>query len=121
MTLVGAGEEAISFDEYRASQPFGQVPAIEDGELRLFESDAIVLHVVERRAALRPRDPAERACVVQWSFAALDTIEPPIQKRAAIDLFRVADQPALADYLQRCEARPAFRKALADRMALFVA
>ena len=176
VTLVGAGEGAISLDAYRTIQPFGQVPAIEDGTLTLFESGAIVLHVAQRSAALLPEDPAARARVIQWMFAALNTIEPPVQELAALDLFYageawaaarrpavvdrtrrrleeltgclgvrehlvdafsaadvlmttvlrilrhtelVAEQPVLAAYVQRCEARPAFAKALAGQMAPF--
>src|SRR6266478_3316606 len=46
VTLVG-DRETIPRSAYRAIQPFGQVPAIEDGDLTLFESGAIVLHVAE--------------------------------------------------------------------------
>src|SRR6266404_992699 len=85
VTLVGEG--AMPRSDYRAVQPFGQVPAIEDGDLTLFESGAIVLYVAERSDTLLPRDPAIRARVIQWMFAALNTIEPPVQQLAEIDLF----------------------------------
>jgi glutathione S-transferase len=89
VTLIGDGDRdgVISYSAYRAIQPFGQVPAIEDGDLMLFESGAIVLHIAERSEALLPHDPAARAHVIQWMFAALNTIEIPIQQLAAIDLF----------------------------------
>src|SRR5437660_3899442 len=87
VTVIGAGEGAISPAAYRRIQPFGQVPAIEDGGLTLFESGAIVLHVADRSNALLPDDPRARAHVIQWMFAALNTIEPPIQRLAEIDLF----------------------------------
>lgn len=58
-----------------ARQPFGQVPALRDGDLRMFESGAIVLHLAEKSEALMPKDPAKRAQVVQWAFAALNSIE----------------------------------------------
>src|SRR5437016_10018792 len=77
VTLIGDGEGAIPRSAYRGIQPFGQVPAIEDGGLTLFESGAIVLHVAERSLALLPGDPPARARVIQWMFAALNTIEPP--------------------------------------------
>ncbi|HYD37656.1 MAG TPA: glutathione S-transferase family protein [Allosphingosinicella sp.] len=163
--------------EYRAWQPFGQVPAYEENGLKLFESGAIVLRIAERSENLLPGDPAARARAIEWLFAALNTIEPPIQNLAAIDLFyagqdwaglrrpeaeaavrkRLAELAAalgngpfidgprftagdlmmatvlrilrhtelvadcgLADYLARCESRPAFQRALAGQMADFV-
>jgi glutathione S-transferase len=63
---------------YRALQPFGQVPAIEEGEVRLFESGAIVLHIAEGSPALLPADAAARLRARTWMFAALSTVEPPI-------------------------------------------
>ena len=87
VTLVGEREGAMSPSGYRAIQPFGQVPAIEDGHLTLFESGAIVLYVAQRSDALLPDDPPARAHVIQWMFAALNTIEVPIQRLAEIDLF----------------------------------
>ncbi len=162
--------------DYRAMQPFGQVPVyIEDG-LEIFESGAIVLHIAEKSEALMPRDAVGIARTRTWMFAALNSVEPGIQllrevehftayqnvgrpirkplgekvrlrlKALARDLgdrdylcgrFTAADilmttvlrilrgnalmqeQPALMAYQARCEARPAFRKALADHMAAF--
>jgi glutathione S-transferase len=175
--LLGDGEKDGA--DYRAWQPFGQVPAYDEHGLRLFESGGIVLHIAERPEAaetLLSADPAARARAIQWMFAALNTIEPQIQNLAAIDLFyagedwakarrpgaeemvqkRLADLAAalggrdwLADgrftagdllmatvlrilrhtelvadaglgpYLARCEARPAFERALAAQMAAF--
>ena len=62
---------------YRKIQPFGQIPAIEDGNLVLFESGAIVLHVAERITGLLPDDAVGRARATQWMFAALNTIGVP--------------------------------------------
>jgi glutathione S-transferase len=87
ITLVGAGAGAISLSDYRAIQPFGQIPAIEDGDLTLFESGAIVLYVAERSDVLLPHDAPARAHVLQWMFSALNTIEMPIMQLAEIDLF----------------------------------
>jgi glutathione S-transferase len=56
-------------------QPFGQVPFLEDGEVRLFESGAALLHLAERSEVLMPRDPAGRADVLQWTIAALNSVE----------------------------------------------
>jgi glutathione S-transferase len=74
-------------DEYRHWQPFGQVPAYRDGEVELFESGAIVLHVAAGSEALMPRDPAGRARTTTWVLAALNSIEPHVQELASIDLF----------------------------------
>lgn len=175
--LIGAGAGAVSPEEYRRLQPFGQVPTLRDGELTLFESGAIVLHLAEGCPALMPGDALGRAHTVQWMFAALNTVEPHVQNLAGIDLFHhdkawakerrpgalelvesrlrslaaalgereylvgrftAADllmsqvlrilrhtdilekHPTLHAYRQRCEARPAFARALAAQMADFV-
>lgn len=78
-------------DELR-EQPFGQVPAFCDGEIRLFESGAIVLHIAERSPALMPADAPGRARAMTWVFAALNSVEPAIAALADIDLFH-ADEP----------------------------
>jgi len=176
ITLIGRGEGAITLDAYRAIQPFGQVPAIQDGDFTLFESGAIVQYIAERSDGLLPQEAQARARTVQWMFTALNTIENPIQGLAEIDLFcpdeawakerrpavvdrvrtrlgvlagclgdreyfsgpftaadilmttvlrilrhteLVQEQPVLAAYQRRCEARPAFKKALDAQMAAF--
>ncbi|HEX8379164.1 MAG TPA: glutathione S-transferase family protein [Allosphingosinicella sp.] len=172
--LLADGEKDSA--EYRSWQPFGQVPAYEENGLKLFESGAIVLRIAERSENLLPGDPAARARAIQWLFAALNTIEPPILNLAGIDLFwadqewaklrrpdaeaavrkrlgelsaALDDKPfidgprftagdlmmatvlrilrhtglvaeaGLAPYLARCEARPAFQRALAGQMDAF--
>lgn len=72
---------------YRAMQPFGQVPVLEEDGLVLFESGAIVLHVAERSETLMPADAQGRARVVQNVLAALNSVEPFVQELAVIDLF----------------------------------
>lgn len=161
---------------YRAHQPFGQVPVLQEDSLTLFESGAILLHIGGKSEALLPADPAARARAIAWVFAALNSIELFIIQLAEIDLFHtgedwaserrpaaeqwvrtrladlaaalgdkdflegrftagdlmmatvlrilrhtdlVAEQPRLAAYLARCEARPAFQRALAAQMATF--
>jgi glutathione S-transferase len=71
--------------EYRALQPFGQVPVFEEDGLVLFESGAIVLHLGERSEALLPKDPTARARAMQWVFAALNSVEPFVVNAALID------------------------------------
>jgi len=58
-----------------ANQPFGQVPWLTDGDVSIFESGAILLHLAERSAALMPVDPRGRGEVIQWLFAALNSVE----------------------------------------------
>ena len=57
-----------------ALQPFGQIPTYEEGDLVLFETGAIVLHLAQRRAGLLPKDANARARAVTWMFAALNTV-----------------------------------------------
>nr|WP_281180842.1 glutathione S-transferase family protein [Chondromyces crocatus] len=170
------GPEDQRTEVYRALQPFGQVPAYEEDGLVMFESGAIVLHIAERSEVLLPRDAKGRARATTWMFAALNSVEPPIQNLAEIDIFArdeawakehrpaaveavkkrlsgvaawlgdreyledrftagdllmttvlrilrhtdlVAQMPALDAYRMRCEARPAFQRAMASHMAPF--
>lgn len=172
--LLGLGEHNSA--AHRAVQPFGQVPVYEEDGLTLFESGSIVLHIGERSPVLLPTDPARRARAITWMFAALNSLEPPVQNLASIDLFfaneewgkarrpgaekmaqirlnelavslegrdyldgkftagdllmvsvlrllrhtsMVKDMPVLAAYLARCEARPAFQRALAAQVGHF--
>ena len=83
------GSEDLATAAYRALQPFGQVPAIETDELKLFESGAIVLHIAERCETLMPSDANGRARTIAWMFAALNSVEPPIMAgRARLFLYR---------------------------------
>ena len=74
---------AIKESAHRALQPFGQIPTYQEGDLALFESGAIVLHIAERHAGLLPQDPDARARAAAWMFAAVGTVEPPIVEREA--------------------------------------
>ena len=58
-----------------AQQPFGQVPFLQDGSLEIFESGAGLLHLARKSEALMPRDPAGEAETLQWTIAALNSIE----------------------------------------------
>ncbi|MGH6781351.1 MAG: glutathione S-transferase family protein [Sphingomonadaceae bacterium] len=170
--------EDISAEDYRALQPFGQVPAVEEDGFTLFETGAIVLHIAEKSDRLLPGGPTQRARTIQWMFAALNSIEPYAGQLVTIDVVHsdkawaaerragveemvqnrltvlatclaeqdylmgnaftaadilmvtvlrmlrltgsiVEDNAVLAAYVRRCEARPAFQKALADHMAVF--
>ncbi|OOG61120.1 glutathione S-transferase [Rhodanobacter sp. B05] len=69
---------AMKETAHRALHPFGQIPTYEEGDLALFESGAIVLHIAERHAGLLPEDANARARAITWMFASLNTVEPPI-------------------------------------------
>lgn len=56
-------------------QPFGQVPFLDDGGLQLFESGACLLHLARKSSILMPSDPVGEADTVQWTLAALNSIE----------------------------------------------
>ena len=72
--------------EYLALQPFGQIPTYEEGDLILFESGAIILHIAERHPGLFPDDADARARAITWMFAALNTVEPPIVDLDVVEL-----------------------------------
>jgi glutathione S-transferase len=167
---------AMQEPEHRRLQPFGQIPTYEEGELTLFESGAIVLHIAERHTGLLPHEASARARAIAWMFAALTTVETPIMDRAiamllerdktwyqerlpiledrvrlrlgelstrlgnadwldgafsAGDLLMVTalrrsigwgileKHSNLVAYVARGEARPAFRRAFADQLAVF--
>jgi glutathione S-transferase len=61
--------------DHFAHQPFGQVPWLTDGDLSIFESGAILLHLGELSEALMPADPRGRSAVTEWLFAALNSVE----------------------------------------------
>jgi len=73
--------------EYRALQPFGQVPILEEDGQVLFESGAIVQHIGARSETLLPKDSAARARAIQWMFAAMNSVEPALTNLALIDVF----------------------------------
>lgn len=60
-----------------AHQPFGQVPWLTDGDISIFESGAILLHLGELSPALMPSDPRGRSETTEWVFAALNSVEMP--------------------------------------------
>lgn len=81
----------VSFREMKepahlARQPFGQIPTYEEGDLVLFESAAIILHVAEHHRGLLPADPNARARAIAWMFAAKSTVEPVIVEAEAASL-----------------------------------
>jgi glutathione S-transferase len=89
---------------HRALHPFGQIPTYEEGDLTLFESGAIVLHIAERHAGLLPEDTNARARAIAWMFAALNTVEPPILERLTAKLLE-GDKPWSAQRLPLVDDR----------------
>ena len=69
----------VSFNDrgpgHLARQPFSQVPFLSDGELEIFESGAGLLHLARKSEKLMPRDPVGEAQTLQWTIAALNSIE----------------------------------------------
>lgn len=88
-----------------ARQPFGQVPMLRDGNLSLFESGAIVMHLAEKSDVLMPADAAGRADTICWMFAALNSLEPAELYRQYVTMFDPVP-----------EAQPHAEAALDDRL-----
>lgn len=164
---------------YLQDQPFNQVPCLSDGTVRIFESGAILQYIGEKTETLLPRDPQARYRAIQWTYAAVSSVEPFVQFRSLLNVvfadqewaepakptfdhyarlrlqqlserlgdaewlegnrftigdlmmvtvLRIADRsgqlancPNLSAYVKRGEARPAFRRALGDQLAVFAA
>jgi glutathione S-transferase len=79
-----------------ALHPFGQIPTYEEGELVLFESGSIVLHLATHGAGLLPDDANARARAITWMFAALNSVEPPILELQTAK-FAEGDKPWAAE------------------------
>ena len=111
----------LSFAEMKqpahlALHPFGQIPTYEEGDLALFESGAIVLHIAQRHPGLLPDDPDARARAITWIFAALSTVEPPIVELDVAELSE-HDRPWSAQRLPLVHDRIRVRlRQLADRL-----
>jgi len=96
--------KAMKEPAHRARNPFGQIPTYEEGDLVLFESGAIVLHVAERHAGLLPDDANARMRAIAWMFAALNTIEPPIHELANARILE-GDKPWTAQRIDAIKER----------------
>ncbi|MBP2560627.1 glutathione S-transferase [Neorhizobium galegae] len=103
--------KAMKEPAHLALQPFGQIPTYEEGDLALFESGAIVLHIAERHGGLLPADANARARAIAWMFAALNTVEPPIFDRSLARILE-RDEPWYEKRLSALE--DSIRKRLAD-------
>jgi glutathione S-transferase len=110
----------LSFAEMKeaphlALHPFGQIPTYEEPGLHLFESGAIILHIAESHEGLFPAEPGARMRAINWMFAALNTVEPPILERETAMLLErderwtVERQPGLdARICKRLDALAAY-------------
>src|SRR4051794_11012952 len=95
---------AMKEPAHLALSPFGKIPTYEEGDLALFETGAIVLHIAERHAGLLPDEANARARAIAWMFAALNTVEPPILELANARLLE-RDKPWYAERLPLVEDR----------------
>src|SRR5881628_1355403 len=73
--------------EYLKEQPFDQVPIFRDSKVRIFESGAIVQYIGEKSEILMPADPQGKYRAIQWTYAALNSVEPAILNLLLIDVF----------------------------------
>lgn len=78
--------------EYLKEQPFDQVPILNHGDIRLFESGAIVQYIGEKSEALLPRDPAGKFRAIAWTYAALNSVEPALMNVVLIDVFYAGEE-----------------------------
>ena len=91
------------FDE----QPWGQVPALRDGDIRLFESGATLLHLGEKSEALLPRDRQARATAISWLLAAFNSVEPSLLEFTNVTAFACDEEwaklrrPSLEAFIRR--------------------
>lgn len=95
---------AMKEPAHLALHPFGQIPTYEEGDLALFETGAIVLHIAEQNRGLLPADANARARAKAWMFAALNTVEPPILELMTVKILE-GDKPWSAERLPLVEER----------------
>ena len=95
--------ESVPFHDRKAEhlshQPFGQVPWLTDGEVSIFESGAILLHLGQRGDALLPADPHRRSEAVQWLFAGLNSVEMASLPWSLLAFSGTADETPAGQFL----------------------
>jgi glutathione S-transferase len=96
--------QAMKEPAHLALQPFGQIPTYEEGDLTLFETGAIILHLASRHAGLLPDEADARARAIAWMFAAVNTVEPPILDLVTVRLLE-GDKPWARERLPLVEER----------------
>lgn len=99
----------VSFAEmkqpaYKELQPFGQIPAYIEGDLVLFETGAIILHIAQTHEGLLPRDKNASMRAIMWMFSSLSTVEQPIVERSAFVLLE-RDKPYYQERLPMLDER----------------
>lgn len=102
--------------EYRARQPFGQVPAFTDGNVDLFESGAILLYLGEQDESLLPHAGETRWKAISWLFAALNSVEPMLMQIVNLDVFNAGKDWAAAARPNVVELATARLKSLSDAL-----
>lgn len=78
--------------EYLKEQPFDQVPCFRDGTVKIFETGAIVQYIGEKSEKLLPRDPQGKYRAIQWTYAALNSVEPALINLLLIDVFFTGEE-----------------------------
>ena len=107
---------AMKEPAHRALHPFGQIPTYEEGDLVLFESGAIVLHIAQTHTGLLPPEANPRARAIAWMFAAINTVEPPILEVVTVK-FVEGDKPWSKERLPLVQERIRGQlKQLSDRL-----
>ncbi|PJK14872.1 glutathione S-transferase [Lysobacteraceae bacterium NML07-0707] len=113
---------SVPFEPRRhlAQQPFGQVPFLRDGEVELFESGAILLHLGELSEHLLPRAVPTRAQAISWLFAAFNSVEMETLPWVYFHFNRVQNQPGWLAVLEKRRDRrlDSMETALAGRQWL---
>uniref|UniRef100_UPI000474F588 glutathione S-transferase family protein n=1 Tax=Sphingomonas sp. PAMC 26621 TaxID=1112213 RepID=UPI000474F588 len=99
---------ALKQPDHLARSPFGQIPTLEIGDLTLFETGAIILHIAQSHENLLPKDADAKARAITWMFAALSTMEPPILDLTIARIFE-KDQPWAGERLPLVEDRARMR------------
>lgn len=115
-------------ESYFREQPWGQVPVLADGEIRMFESGAILLHLGEKDERLLPREPQARATAISWLFAAYNSVDPMTFELSNIEIFAAGEEwaelrrPSLIEFagqrLDRLAAAIEGREWLAGRFSI---
>lgn len=94
---IGYDVATVPFDdrgeEHLTRQPFAQIPFLQDGDVRVFESGACLLYLAEKSEALMPRDAQGRAETLQWVIAALNSMEMVTVPWWFINLSRPPENP----------------------------
>jgi glutathione S-transferase len=108
--------KAMKEPAHLALHPFGKIPTYEEGDLALFETGSIILHIAEHHAGLLPDDANARGRAITWMFAALNTVEPPILELETAKLLE-RDKPWSKERLPLVEDRVRDRlKQLSSRL-----